>query len=431
MSTLPVLPADIHLPSHLQALCLTSKALCDLARPRLYRKVTINVLDPSEVARFENCMAEGAQAHLDATRSLTLMDSLPPAEAPEFQTKPHRRFDREDRLTSAQSSAIEAILDYFPPDCLQSFRCVLDLRNAAHASLSHALVITSRTVMFLSTLPLPSNIAREFFLKQMGTLTHVHLRLEDLFQLQYLDCVRTADLWLPHPEETWSELEEENFLDSLEDIGKYKDLERLYLGTKFDRYSHDLSRRLAETFSSLDESYGRLEKLRQLSISGIPLGIDTYGLSKIISFPQLTHLTLWACSCSQRFISNLVHELGDQDLSLKHLGLELVDDDEVEDPDDDTPYEEDDDAVEDCPSLDTLVLGMENQVTNSKELQVRNRGKEMPPARCFRRTRKIRDDESTRSESLPISLAECRATSDYTEVLDWYTGCECLYANCV
>ncbi|KAI4669064.1 uncharacterized protein J4E79_001107 [Alternaria viburni] len=266
MSTLPVLPADvhllildyIHLPSHLQALCLTSKALCDLARPRLYRKVTINVLDPSEVARFENCMAEGAQAHLDATRSLTLMDSLPPAEAPEFQTKPHRRFDREDRLTSAQSSAIEAILDYFPRDCLQSFR-------------------------FLSALPLPSNIAREFFLKQMGTLTHVHLRLEDLFQLQYLDCVRTADLWLPHPKETWSELEEENFLDSLEDIGKYKDLERLYLGTKFD---------------------------------------------------------------SQRFISNLVHELGDQDLSLKHLGLELVDDDEVEDPDDDTPYEEDDDAVE-------------------------------------------------------------------------------------
>jgi len=84
-----------------------------------------------------------------------------------------------------------------------------------------------------------------------------------------------------------------------------------------------------------------------------------------------------------------------------------------------------------CPSLDTLVLGMENQVTNSKELQVRNRGKEMPPARCFRRTRKIRVDESTRSESLPISLAEFRATSDYTEVLDWYTGCECLCANCV
>ena len=194
----------------------------------------------------------------------------------------------------------------------------------------------------------------------MGTLTHVHLRLEDLFQLQYLDCVRTADLWLPHPKETWSELEEENFLDSLEDIGKYKDLERLYLGTKFDRYSHDISRRLAEAFSSLDESYGRLEKLRQLSISGIPLGIDTYGLSKIISFPQLTHLTLWACSCSQRFISNLVHELGDQDLSLKHLGLELVDDDEVEDPDDDTPYEEDDDAVEElisrCPELKSLCL---------------------------------------------------------------------------
>jgi len=75
------------------------------------------------------------------------MDSLPPAEAPEFQTKPHRRFDREDRLTSAQSSTIEAILAYFPRDRLQSFRCVLDLRNASHASLWHVLVITSRTVM--------------------------------------------------------------------------------------------------------------------------------------------------------------------------------------------------------------------------------------------------------------------------------------------
>lgn len=56
----------------------------------------------------------------------------------------------------------------------------------------------------------------------------------------------------------------------------------------------------------------------------------------------------------------MVHELGDQDLSLKHLGLELVDDDEVEDPDDDTPYEEDDDAVEElisrCPELKSLCL---------------------------------------------------------------------------
>jgi len=56
----------------------------------------------------------------------------------------------------------------------------------------------------------------------------------------------------------------------------------------------------------------------------------------------------------------LVHELGDQDLSLKHLGLGLIDDDEEEDPDDDTPYEEDDDAVEElisrCPELKSLCL---------------------------------------------------------------------------
>jgi len=212
---------------------------------------------------------------------------------------------------------------------------------------------------FLSALPLPANIARYLFLVQAHTLTHVHLRLEDLDLLEKLDCVRTADLWLPHPEETWSELEEDNFQGSLEHIGRYNDLKRLYLGTKFEMYS-DLSRRLAEAFSFLEESYGRLEKLRELSISGIPLGIDTYGLSKIISFPQLTHLTLWACSCSQRFISNLVHELGDQDLSLKHLGLELVDGDEIEDEDDDIAYEEDDDAVEElisrCPELKSLCL---------------------------------------------------------------------------
>ncbi|RII16531.1 hypothetical protein CUC08_Gglean002969 [Alternaria sp. MG1] len=92
MSTLVTLPADvqllildyIQLPSHLKAICLASKAWNDLARPLLYRKVTINVFDKDEVVRFERCMDAGAQAHLDATRSLTLMDSLPPPEAPEF-----------------------------------------------------------------------------------------------------------------------------------------------------------------------------------------------------------------------------------------------------------------------------------------------------------------------------------------------------------
>jgi hypothetical protein len=75
---------QIQLPSHLKAICLASKAWNDLARPLLYRKVTINVFDKDEVVRFERCMDAGAQAHLDATRSLTLMDSLPPPEAPEF-----------------------------------------------------------------------------------------------------------------------------------------------------------------------------------------------------------------------------------------------------------------------------------------------------------------------------------------------------------
>lgn len=50
------------------------------------------------------------------------MDSHPPPEAPEFQTKPHRHFNRGKMLTSAQSSAIEAVLSYFPSDRLQSFR---------------------------------------------------------------------------------------------------------------------------------------------------------------------------------------------------------------------------------------------------------------------------------------------------------------------
>jgi hypothetical protein len=115
------------LPSHLKAICLASKAWDELARPLLYRKVTINVFDEDEVARFERCMNAGAQAHLDGTRSLTLMDSLPPPEAPEFQVQAHRHFYKAEKLRPVEIGQIRAVLAYFLPNRLHTFRSVTSL----------------------------------------------------------------------------------------------------------------------------------------------------------------------------------------------------------------------------------------------------------------------------------------------------------------
>jgi hypothetical protein len=70
-------------------------------------------------------MDTGAQARVDATRSLTLMDSLPPPETPEFQTQPHQHFYHGEWLKPVELSRIKAILAYFPPNRLHTFRCIL------------------------------------------------------------------------------------------------------------------------------------------------------------------------------------------------------------------------------------------------------------------------------------------------------------------
>lgn len=85
------------------------------------------MFDKDEVMRFERCMDAGAQAHLDATRSLTLMDSLPPPEAPEFQVQAHRHFNKAEKLSQVEISQIRAVLAYFPANRLHTFRCVTSL----------------------------------------------------------------------------------------------------------------------------------------------------------------------------------------------------------------------------------------------------------------------------------------------------------------
>ena len=85
------------------------------------------MFDKDEVVRFERCMDAGAQAHLDATRSLTLMDSLPPPEAPEFQVQAHRHFNKAEKLSQVEISQIRAVLAYFPANRLHTFRCVTSL----------------------------------------------------------------------------------------------------------------------------------------------------------------------------------------------------------------------------------------------------------------------------------------------------------------
>ena len=109
-------------------------------------------------------------------------------------------------------------------------------------------------------------------------------------------------------------------------ISLYKQMERLHIGTESGQegktYDHSLGDSLAKAFSCRSNHSGRLENLRQLTLSGVALSESLYeGISKIISFSQLTHLTLWGSPYAVKFACALAHGLGSHKLQLKHLGL--------------------------------------------------------------------------------------------------------------
>jgi hypothetical protein len=70
----------------------------------------------------------------------------------------------------------------------------------------------------------------------------------------------------------------------------------------------------------------KLEKLRELSLFGLPLNMSLHeGLVSLIDFQQLTHLTLAQCELLPEFLANMVESINGGTLSLQHLGLEIPD----------------------------------------------------------------------------------------------------------
>lgn len=116
-------------------------------------------------------------------------------------------------------------------------------------------------------------------------------------------------------------------------ISSYKHIERLHIGTLVsdegyaDETDQHLGDTLAKAFSSRNNHYGCLASLRQLTLSGNVLSRSLYEeISKVVSFSQLTHLTLWGSQHAMEFASALVRGLSSDKLQLKHLGLSMYTD---------------------------------------------------------------------------------------------------------
>jgi hypothetical protein len=149
---------QIKLKADLKSLCLTSKAFRAIATPRLYAKIIINLVNADEVRRYLRSMVVGGSVHLKATRSLTLIDSVP---------SPEPYFDRPLRFLAIRQAFRDAlsedgiinglveynlalVIDTLPVDCLHTFRSALMSRKNS-VDIAHMALDYYPPMQFLST----------------------------------------------------------------------------------------------------------------------------------------------------------------------------------------------------------------------------------------------------------------------------------------
>lgn len=117
------------MPSDLKSLCLTSKALHDLATPRLFNRVHVQIWHEKYIQRFFRSVTAGADSNLGNTRILVIEDEPPPREPISIITSPLELEICDGPPTPAEEkdSTIASIIPIFPRDTLRAFRFVLYL----------------------------------------------------------------------------------------------------------------------------------------------------------------------------------------------------------------------------------------------------------------------------------------------------------------
>ncbi|KAH7359602.1 hypothetical protein BKA66DRAFT_537762, partial [Pyrenochaeta sp. MPI-SDFR-AT-0127] len=286
----------IRMPSDLKSLCLTSKALRDLATPCLYSDVFVQVWHEEYHERFFRSIAAGGHAHLVHTRTLTIEDKPPLAESNSIVTSPLELGFCDGTPTPAvtKDNTISLIIPMFPHNKLRAFRFI----SSRQLSLEIYLRIT----------------------KHQANIEHMMCPLDSDVRFSSPDIVffhalRSLDLPLLSPEAL------RHLVPMVIVMGK--SLESLSLGyfpaTRLPESSPGVFASVLEDLEK--DSEVLLPRLKELHLKNFYLKNNLDSLLKILRFDTLKRLSLFHCSGAEHFFADLAPHVKGSVTALEHLAI--------------------------------------------------------------------------------------------------------------
>ncbi|KAH7066228.1 hypothetical protein BKA63DRAFT_157810 [Paraphoma chrysanthemicola] len=307
------LPTTFNCLCSITSLCLTSKAFRATATPHLYAKIIINLVNADEVRRYLRSMVVGGSVHLKATRSLTLIDSVP---------SPEPYYERPLRFLAIRQAFRDAISEYGIINSLVEYNLALVIDTLP--------VDCLHTFRFLSTNAISLDILLELKKGQGNSLQRLQLSYNDdaLGYLRFRN-LKALDLWLPKPGQTAPQ-------DPQRSPRAYPTairLEQLCLAAAHD-YGVDYSTAVNHTLQDINVHWLSQNTIKVLTLCGLSLSLLEPSFAQIVHLPTLAQLTLWSCSGAHEFLTAIVQSPNFAALRLRHFGLEIHPDSEqfIEEP---------------------------------------------------------------------------------------------------
>jgi len=174
--------------------------------------------------------------------------------------------------------------------------------------------------------PLDIDVVTQLCEQQRGSLRHIHAVLPEPTILATFQDLQTIDVWRPGVDFVPG-VNPHDLAKVIGTLNRYQSAKRLFLGRSFPDHVDAME----DTFSSvlLDKSRAtasgstKLHALEQLSIHGIVIVAPLFPiLNGLLSWSQLTHLTVWRCTEPEKFIQAAMQANSDVPLRLKHFAYQ-------------------------------------------------------------------------------------------------------------
>jgi len=179
---------------------------------------------------------------------------------------------------------------------------------------------------YTSCVPLDIDIVTKLREQQRGSLRHIHAVLPEPTILATFQDLQTIDVWRPGVDFIPG-VNPHDLAEFIGTLNRYQSAKRLFVGRSFP----DDVERMIDAFGSVLLGKSRatangstkLHALEQLSIHGIDIVAPLFPiLNGLLSWSQLTHLTVWRCTDPENFIQAAMQGNGDVPLRLKHFAYQ-------------------------------------------------------------------------------------------------------------